>query len=165
MSRFAKAGVTKEDLKKKIDDAGGSYEVVYFDKIQKDIKKIEFDCENTTDPNDEEDGGFDMPGFIHGYDVLSTGVAVCWIGAGGDWEMPLAFCIYIGDDGSLRAYVPKDGNCYNFETKRAIGNWSSDDDDDWGCADHEEELKHLGIEYKFDMDKLRADAANRIVFK
>ena len=127
MSRYAKAGITEDKLRAKIDDAGGVYEAVYQSKIQDDLEKIEFDCENLTDPDDEE--GFDMPGFTHGYDTLPNGVEVCWIGAGGDWEMPLAFCVYIGDDGALRAYIPKDGNCYNFETKKAIGNWNPDGDD------------------------------------
>jgi len=163
MSRHAKAGMTITKLMTKINNAGGVYEAIYQSKIQDDLKKIDFDCENVTDPDDEE--GFDMPGFTHGYDTLPNGVPVCWCGAGGDWEMPLAFCLYIGEDSSLRAYVPKDGNCYNFETKKAIGNWSPDDEDAWGAADHEEELEHLGIEYEFDMDKLRVDAANRIVVK
>lgn len=183
MSRYAKAGITEDDLKKKIDEAGGMYEVAYMSKIQDDIKKIEFDCENVTDPDDLEDGGFRMPGFTHGYDTLPNGVAVCWVGAGGDWEDPLAFCVYVGDDGSLRAYVPKDGNAYNFKTKAAFGNWHEDDDtgerpesdgeQDEDLVDVEEEydgyhldeLKHFGLRYVFDMDKLRADAANRIVFK
>ena len=166
MSRYAKAGVTIEELKAKIDaiDEYGIYSLCNDNpKVIDDLKKIDFSCENVTDPNDEE--GFDMPGFTHGYDILPNGIAVCWVGGGGDWELPLAFCIYIAPDGSFRAYIPKDGNCYNFKTKKAIGNWSPDDEDAWGEGDSDAELEHLGIEYKFDMDKLRADAANRILAK
>lgn len=176
MARHAKAGQDIETLRQKIEDAGGIYEVVYQSKIQDDLKKIEFDCENVTDPDDEE--GFNMPGFQHGYDTLQNSVPVCWVGAGGDWEDPLAFCVYIGEDGSLRAYIPKEGNAYNFKTKAAIGNWYPMDDDDksWeaissdGIEDeydgyHLEELKHFGLRYQFDMEKLRAAACKRIVVK
>ena len=184
MGRYAKAGTTIEELKSKIDDAGGMYEVVYLDKVQDDLKKVSFDCENVTDADDEE-GGFCMPGFTHGYDTLPNGVPVCWVGAGGDWEDPLAFCVYIGDKGELRAYIPKDGNAYNFKLKQAIGNWYADEDEPgWEAAQvendedsdlvdiedeyegyHLEEVKKFGIRYHFDMEKLRADAANRIGFK
>lgn len=184
MGRYAKAGVTEEDLKQKIEDAGGMYEVVWQNKVRDDLKKIEFDCENVTDEGDEDEGGFGMPGFQHGYDVLPNGIPVCWVGAGGDWEDPLAFCVYIGDKGELRAYIPKDGNAYNFKLKSAIGNWYPEDDDDKGWeavpseddddlvdledeyeGPHVEEVKHFGLRYHFDMDKLRADAANRITTK
>lgn len=181
MSRYAKAGVTIDDLRSKIDKAGGVYDILYCKRSQKicnDLKKIEFDCENVTDP-DDEDGGFNMPGFQHGYDMLPNSVAVCWCGAGGDWEDPLALCIYVGDDGSLRAYIPKGGNAYNFKTKAAIGNWCEDDDNEDDASEnddsiddedeydgyHLDEIKHFGLKYSFDMDKLRADAANRIVIK
>ena len=173
MSRHAKAGVTRVQLMTKIDNAGGVYEAVWQSKVQDDLKKVEFDCENMTDPNDEE--GFNMPGFKHGYDTLPNGVEVCWVGAGGDWEDPLAFCFYIGEDSSLRAYIPKDGNAYNFATNAAIGNWFPGEDDDkgWeaftsagaedGCSGpHLPELKHFGLKYQFDMDKLRADASAQI---
>jgi len=185
MSRYAKADVTVNDLKQKIDAAGDVYEVLYRNpskRIREDMSKVEFDCENVTDPDKHEN--FDMPGFQSGYETLPNGVAVCWVGAGGDWEDPLALCIYIGESGELRVYIPKDGNCYNFKTKAAFGNWypededgmwddtsSDEDEDDFGeyeenceCEHHFEEMKHFGIkQYKFDMEKLRADAANRIV--
>ena len=181
MPRYAKAGVTEEDLKARIDAAGGVYELLNGDGITQrlidDMKKVQFDCENVTDPDDEE--GFEMPGFAPGYATLPNGVAVCWIGAGGDWEDPLALCVYVGDDGALRAYVPKDGNAYNFKTKAAIGNWNAygehdeevGDDEDGGEYDgeydgpHLDEVRHFGLRYEFDMDKLEADAAGRIVFK
>lgn len=164
MSRYAKPNVTTDDLKEIIDSKGGVYEILYGDsttqQLINDLKKIEFDCENVTDPDDDE--GFDMPGFQHGYDTLPNGVAVCWCGAGGDWESPLALCLYVGDNGALRAYIPKNGNAYNFKTKKAIGNWNV-----WGdeSDDDEDELEKFGLVYEFDMAKLRADAAKRIQFK
>ena len=84
----------------------------------------------------------------------------------------------------MRAYIPKSGNAYNFKTKAAFGNWHKEDDEELiGSNDeietnedlvdvedeydgyHLDELKHFGLRYNFDMDKLRADAANRIVVK
>lgn len=158
--RFAKAGITRDDLAAKITKGGGIYEVVYMKKIQNDLKNVRFDCENVTDPNDEDEEGFAMPGFVQGYDTLPNGVEVAWIGAGGDWEHPLAFCIYIGDDDELRAYIPEDGNAYNFKLKQAIGNWNS-----FGDEEDADEFEKFNLTYKFDMDKLRADAAEKISFK
>jgi hypothetical protein len=185
MSRYAKPNVTVDDLKKEIDDAGGIYNILYHEPSQKiidDISKIEFDCENVTDPDEGEN--FDMPGFESGYETLPNGVAVCWVGAGGDWEDPIALCVYVGDGGELRAYIPKDGNAYNFKTKAAFGNWIAEeeleeaeyetncDDEDFSeyeegceCDHHFDEMKHFGIKYQFDMEKLRSAASNRIIFK
>lgn len=176
MSRYAKAGITVEELKAKIDAAGGAYEVANMPKIQNDLKKIYFSCENVTDPDEGEN--FDMPGFQSGYELLPNGVAVCWVGAGGDWEDPLALCVYIGEHNELRAYIPKDGNAYNFKTKSAFGNWDGGDgfggdpNEDYSeyeegceCDRHFDEMKHFGIKYRFDMDRLRADASSQITFK
>lgn len=155
MPRYAKSNITVKDLEERINKSGGLSEVLYTPKVQSDIAKIEFDLENFTHIGEE----FDMPGFQPGFDTLSSGAAVLWIGAGGDWEFPVAFCLYIGDGGGFRAYIPKEGNCYNFKTKKAFGN-------DDTCEDIEEELERSGVEeYAFDMDKLHEDAANRIVFK
>ena len=42
---------------------------------------------------------------------------------GGDWEFPVFFVIYLDADGrTLRAYVPKDGNAWNYDTNQAFGN-------------------------------------------
>lgn len=182
MSRYAKAGVTIDELRRRINSsADGAYQLLYGDsctaKIRQDISKIEFDCENVTDPNDPTDN-FDMPGFEGGFELLPNGVPVAWVGAGGDWEDPLALCIYIGEHNELRAYIPKDGNAYNFKTKAAFGNWDGGDgfggdpNEDYSeyeegceCDHHFDEMKHFGIKYKFDMDKLRADAAARILPK
>lgn len=155
MPRYAKPNITVKDLEERLDKAGGLSEALYSYKVLSDLEKVEFDLENFT----YVEGDFDMPGFRPGFDTLPNGVAVLWVGAGGDWELPIAFCLYIGDGGEFRAYIPKDGNCYNFKTKSAFGN-------DDICEDVEEELEHNGLEgYAFDMDKLRAAAAKRIVFK
>ena len=143
--RYAKRGVTEQELRDMIDKEG-LYEAVWSDRVQKDISKIQFDCENIGIEEDD----FNMEGFEPGYETLASGVPVLWVGAGGDWEGPVAFCVYVGDDGELRAYVPSDGNVYNKEAKAAFGN----DDDIDQYSDHE-----------FDMAALRKDASERIVFK
>ena len=92
-----------------------------------------------------------MPGFKFGQDMLFEGTPVMWFGAGGDWEAPLAFCIYLGEDNKIHVYVPREGNCYNKETNAAFGN-------SLGMSS-QEEMQSLGIEYKFDMKKMREDAS------
>ena len=155
MPRYAKQNITVKDLEDKINKAGGISEVLYTSNVLNDLEKIEFDLENFTNIGEE----FEMPGFQPGFDTLSNGVGVLWIGAGGDWEFPIAFCLYIGNGGEIRAYIPKNGNCYNFKTKKAFGN-------DDTCENIEEELECNGLDkYAFDMNKLREDATNRIVFK
>ena len=146
MGRYAKTGITERRLKRKVDDAGGVYEIVYEKQMQEDLKGVEFDCENVTEP---EDDGWSMEGFTNGYDILPNGVPVCWCGCGGDWECPLAICIYIGEDGKFHAYVPRDGNVYNKEANAAFGN--NDDYDEYN-------------KYKFDMEKMREEAAKCVSF-
>lgn len=80
----------------------------------KDGCGIEFDLENIgLDYSDYSD--------IVGYNLTSTGVPYIGGAAGGDWELPVFFALYY-DGTRIRLYVPKDGNCYNTDTKTAFGN-------------------------------------------
>ena len=138
-----KKDVTLEELKQKIDSYGtevssGLEELLYGKEYRTDPHGVRFDAENIT--YDEEDQ-FDMPGFTAGYNTLQ-GSAVRWVGAGGDWEIPLAVCIYMDANGDLKVYVPKAGNVWNFETGYALGNAEVDTDS---------EMQYLGIECKYDM--------------
>lgn len=84
--------------------------------------------------------------------------------AGGDWENPVAFIIYLSNKGELRMYVPRKGNVFNRDTKEAFGN---DEDAD------EEFLKKEGIRYsdfcdhmdevEFDETALLEDIAARLI--
>ena len=84
--------------------------------------------------------------------------------AGGDWEFPVAFIIYLSDKGKLRMYVPRKGNVFNRDTKEAFGN---DDDAD------EEFLSKEGIrhsdfcdhsdEVEFDEAAMLEDIAARLI--
>ena len=125
-TKKAKNYVSVEDLKNRIDDEGGLYEVIWSSFIQSKLKEygIEFDCENFTEAEsfDDEDEQFNTPGFKAGYDIL-CGIPVRWIAAGGDWEKPIGFCMYIDNDDKLNVYVPHDGNVYDKNKNAAYGNY------------------------------------------
>lgn len=159
MSRYAKANQTIEDLKSKVEDAGGVYEIVYSEcvgKVCKDLAKINVDFENV-ESFDSEDAYTHLPGleYMDGYEMIGEGDSafpVLWCAGGGDWELPLVFVIYIGQKGELRGYIPEDGNAYNHEEKAAYGN--NEGDPEYDTDDPR---------YVFDETKMRADVSNRIV--
>lgn len=122
------------------------------DALSEDLKNsgIEFSTENCTcDPKEP----FDMPGFFVGLDALQGGTPIMWFGAGGDWEAPLAFCIYLGVDDKIHACVPREGNCFNKEKNAAFGN---------SGMSAQYEMETLGIEYNFDQGKMREEASNAL---
>ena len=144
-----KIGTTIDELKLKIhgldDDYSSGIEIVLYDeKRRTDPYGVRFDCENVT----YEDEQFNMPGFTAGYAMLDGKLPVRWVGVGGDWEMPVAACVYIGDDDELKVYVPKAGNVWNFNTRCAIGNTK---------MGQKEEMESLGVKYTFDMDAMRKE--------
>lgn len=167
MTRRAKAGQTVDDLKALVERASDPdygacpYGIINGDSpagdvVRDDLSEIEVDFENV-----EAFGGEDsydhLPGLesLDGYEMLGSGASafpVLWCAGGGDWEYPVAFVLYMGDDGRLRAYIPDDGNVYNRENKAAFGN--SDDDPDYDSDDPRLE---------FDAGKMRADVARRII--
>ena len=85
--------------------------------ISKDISKVMFDFENCT--GYENDEGY-LTGYLTGYHELVPGFHTFWVSAGGDWEIPINFLLYWGDN-RLRAYIPKDGNIWNKKYKCAYG--------------------------------------------
>ena len=121
---YAKAHQTIEDLKSKVDDAGGVCEIIYSrcaDKVCKDLANINVDFENV-ESFDSEDAYNYLPGleYMDGYEMIGEGDSafpVLWCAGGGDWELPLVFVFYIGRKGELRGYIPEDGNAYNHEKK------------------------------------------------
>lgn len=111
--------MTLEELKTKLDSLYYTQELhnVLYDLKEIYMWYIRFNLENYTFDED----GFDMPGFIHGYKMIGD-IPVCWFGAGGDWEMPIAFLVFPDKDGKLKAYLPDNGNCYNRKINSAYGN-------------------------------------------
>jgi hypothetical protein len=53
-------------------------------------------------------------------EVNGSPVYVGWVG--GDWEEPVALIFYLNENGKLRAYHPKEGNIFNYDTNEALGN-------------------------------------------
>lgn len=140
----AKKKYTKDELKELItsnDDSSPWYE----EPVSSELGSVKFDFENVDPIKD-----YNMPGTesMKVYEDLG-GFFVKWYGAGGDWENPLAFCLYIGEDDKLHGYVPSDGNAYDHKNNCAWG--SAPEEDDKYFFEHEDEL------YKFDAKKLRDD--------
>ena len=112
MSRYAKPGQTIEDLKRMIEDNGGVKETIFNDKLKvhKDLLKVDMG-HDFAELMDE--AKWPSAQGIPGYEMLGSGngqfpVAWCYSHAEGEWAV--AFVLYIGQEGKLRAYIPVDGN-------------------------------------------------------
>lgn len=102
-------------------DGFDRYKLQDIDKVGKDISKVHFDFENCEfgpfpSMDDSTNGVRTM--YVQGGYLSFLGVT-----AGGDWEFPVYFIIYLDQDGkTFRAYIPKEGNVWNHKTKQALGN-------------------------------------------
>ena len=97
------------------------YQLTKIGKIGADLKKVNFDFENC-DLEPEAEFGSPILGLRRLY-VSGGYLNFIGMSAGGDWEHPVYFIVYLDKDGkTLRAYVPKDGNNWNYKTKEAFGN-------------------------------------------
>ena len=119
--------------------------------LQKDLAKVSFDWENAEEAWSEEL-----------LDHLPDGTALLWCYAGGDWEIPVHFVIYIDPSNKLRAYIPSEGNTYCHHCKTAWGSCE--------CEKGEEEENawqeaHGDEERLPDFPKVYADACERIQIK
>jgi hypothetical protein len=172
MPRYAKKGSTREDIievmikelqsekmRQYVDGRDIDYEdeddvihnyihnvVGYSNSIaNKDVSKIDFDFENS-------DTAFGFLGTLPDYTTL------IWCMAGGDWEAPVYFCLYLDPDNHIRAYVPKDGNTYCHKCKSA---WGTCD-----CNEGKDSEDHLNDDdYGPDYDAMYKDVCNRIQTK
>jgi len=152
----------------------------YDDLIERDLQKIKFDFENTWHSQDEYGYGDGVPVLL-GVNELGDGFVFLGALAAGDWEFPVYHIIY-WDGKNFRGYVPEDGNVFNRTTRTAYGN------DEYSICDEDEEIPEEAIADKnsdysdmvkkygkflvgekaetlFDMEKIKADIANRIKFK
>lgn len=96
------------------------------EKFSSDISKVNFDFENFECDHLEERLG-DAMGFLGMRKFWTRSPLTCfsYIGcyAGGDWEYPVSFLVYLDKDGkTFRGYIPKEGNVWNYDTKQAFGN-------------------------------------------
>jgi hypothetical protein len=123
MTRKA-AKISKEELQQKFSalmKEHERYDIINgeppFAKVASDLKKVHFDFENF-DYESENDERTSHLGPQQIDDFVFIGCA-----AGGDWEFPVYFIVYLDQNGkTLRAYVPENGNAWNRTTKQAYGN-------------------------------------------
>ena len=153
----AKKNLTIEDLKQAVEKHCDIYSAVYETPADDDISMVNFDTENMEQFGIEDYSYNHLPGLenLDGYETLGEGESafpVLWVAAGGDWELPLVFVLFIGEDGEIHAYVPEDGNAYNHEKKAAYGN--NEGDPEYG---DEEDTR-----YVFDVAKMKKDITKNI---
>lgn len=142
--------------------------VVNSAQIEKD-QKIEFDWENFAHPESADFGD----GHVGFRQLNGFCVALCC--AGGDWEAPVFFVLYLDDKNKVRMYIPTLGNSFNKFNKCAFG--SEDDDswveehfNNWGLTDPDEidDAKERFIDHIYDTvneDAMLADIEGRIAVK
>ena len=119
----------------------------------KDINKISFSFENYT-LSGRNFSSYEDDTSTYDIHTLSNGLVYCLCSAGGDWEVPVSFILYIDPSNRLRAYVPENGNVYNKKFKCAYG---SEDNNQKPNDDHYDD--------KLDMQLFEADILNRIIVK
>ena len=146
--------ISKEDFLKKVSEIMDNEEYPYetSKSIEKDLDKVGFSWENYTDFSSTQ-------GFCNypvGYKEMKPGFHVFFAAAGGDWEIPICFIFYWGEN-ELRAYIPKDGNLWNKKEKCAYGSENEPIDD---YDDQDEIMKN-----EYSEEKLFADILNRIITK
>lgn len=117
----------------------------------KDVKKIDFDFENSGATTEFYDKDIDK------HSQLTDGTAIVWAYAGGDWEFPVQFILYLDPKNKIRAYIPSDGNVYCHKCKCAYGTCE--------CEDSPEEFDDDFYEQMIDFDKMMVDINNRIQIK
>lgn len=153
-----KKDMTIEDLQNIVGKYDGLHYALYENPADDDISSVNFDTENMEQFGTEYSYNH-LPGLenLDGYEMLGkegeSAFPVLWVAAGGDWELPLVFILFIGEDGKLHGYVPEDGNAYNHEKKAAYGN----NDGDPVYGDKED------TRYVFDVEKMKGDILNHFL--
>lgn len=132
---------------------------------EKDFK-VRFDFENQSFPwmnNFGQVGYHQMNGFA---------IALCC--AGGDWESPVHFALYVDDKNKLRCYIPMYGNVFNIYCMTAFGSegeYGERNPEDYmpkelNDDDEEEYNSYMEtVENSENLDMMLSDIANRICIK
>lgn len=143
-------------LKELMDNDEFPYEMPA--KIEEDLKKVDFDFENCTMWDDlTEENSF--VGYPCGHMELSDGLHVAFLSAGGDWEFPVCFVLYLAPNNQIRAYIPVDGNAWNKEYKCAYGTEMEKNINFEPTLTDEDFIKQI------DKNKIIEDVKNRIKLK
>lgn len=110
-----KFGVTKNELINKIKSLNEEDLVAL--RLSSGLTKVKFDWENSYIYNIEDP---DFENQCKFREVFGTTILLTY--AGGDWEYPVSFILYIDDKGRLKGFIPNAGNTYNKDIKQAFGN-------------------------------------------
>lgn len=79
---------------------------------QKDLKKVKFSFDNIIFRQEDKLMGFHQLGEL----------SFLGLSAGGSWEWPVHFILYVNEKNQIRGYIPENGNLYNKKTASAYGN-------------------------------------------
>jgi hypothetical protein len=79
---------------------------------QKDLKKVIFSFDNIIFRQEDQLMGFHQIGEL----------SFLGLSAGGSWEWPVHFILYVNEKNQIRGYIPENGNLYNKKTASAYGN-------------------------------------------
>lgn len=171
MPRYIKRASTKEDILRKMFEEikavqGGNYEEIggvavskiqsfdeinpayYDDLIYKylqikivweqtcqsyvDLCDVDFDFENC-----ERDTEVSVPS------KLPDGTEFIWAWAGGDWEAPVSFILFIDPKDRVRAYIPTDGNIFCKDCRAAYGSCHCEEEHDIDDDDAEPDYQQM----------------------
>lgn len=110
---------SKELLINKLNDDFGDfiYDIHYEDKQ----KEVIFDLENNEYEIEEGYKCAPKEGSLLGIHELENGLNFIGIVAGGDWEYPLFYIIYVNENKEFQMYIPKYGNTFCIDTMTAFG--------------------------------------------
>lgn len=114
--------ITLKELKDKLEPVWDEFPDSLPNAAEKDLEKVLFDWENY-----EYTGAGYYDG-ICGPKLLSNGLPVWFVNAGGDWESPIIFILYWSGKG-IRAYIPDEGNTFDKEYMAAYG--SQQETENW----------------------------------
>ena len=115
MARKAEPNATAQMIEDLWDKLNEKYDDDYFEIIAEKDMKVIFNTENMSMPWMCDFG--DGIGF---YEINGTTIALCC--AGGDWETPVYFALYVEKGGKkLRMYIPTIGNVFDGYCKTAFG--------------------------------------------
>ena len=137
--------------------------------LARDLSKVQFDAENVSYNYVGPDA---LSAEFVGVHTLDNGLTFLGVQCGGDWEKSVYLILY-WDGKEVRGYIPKQGNCWNYDIKAAIGNDEEADDrfiKKWLKEHAPEELEDYEegdyddyAERMYNADWMREDILGRLV--